>query len=95
MKLAALCLPLWLMATSALAQSDAAQEARDAARDLEEAAIALQQAKTDRNQIKALTLVVQSYEDGLGALREGLRRAVIRQQRLEAQLDQQEAEPSS
>ena len=92
MKLAALCLPLWLMATSALAQSDAAQEARDAARDLEEAAIALQQAKTDRNQIKALTLVVQSYEDGLGALREGLRRAVIRQQRLEAQLDQQEAE---
>ena len=92
MKLTALCLPLWLMATSALAQSDAAQEARDAARDLEEAAIALQQAKTDRNQIKALTLVVQSYEDGLGALREGLRRAVIRQQRLEAQLDQQEAE---
>ena len=92
MKLTALCLPLWLMATSALAQNDAAQEARDAARDLEEAAIALQQAKTDRNQIKALTLVVQSYEDGLGALREGLRRAVIRQQRLEAQLDQQEAE---
>ena len=92
MKLTALCLPLWLMATSALAQSDAAQEAREAARDLEEAAIALQQAKTDRNQIKALTLVVQSYEDGLGALREGLRRAVIRQQRLEAQLDQQEAE---
>jgi septal ring factor EnvC (AmiA/AmiB activator) len=92
MKLAALCFLLWLMATSALAQSDAAQEARDAARDLEEAAIALQQAKTDRNQIKALTLVVQSYEDGLGALREGLRRAVIRQQRLEAQLDQQEAE---
>ena len=33
MKLPALCLPLWLMATSALAQSDAAQEARDAARE--------------------------------------------------------------
>ncbi|QTN34488.1 murein hydrolase activator EnvC family protein [Cognatishimia activa] len=92
MKLTALLLSLSLTASAAIAQSDAASEARDAARDLEEAAVALQQAESSRNRIKALTQVVQSYEDGLAALREGLRRAVIRQQRLEAQLVQQEAE---
>ncbi|NQY61841.1 MAG: peptidase M23, partial [Cognatishimia sp.] len=82
MKLTALLLSLSLTASAAIAQSDAASEARDAARDLEEAAVALQQAESSRNRIKALTQVVQSYEDGLAALREGLRRAVIRQQRL-------------
>lgn len=94
MILRALLFCLCLCGSAASAQSDAAEQARAAALALENAAIELQQAKTARNEIKALTEVVQSYEDGLSALREGLRRAAIREQRLKAQLESQEVEIS-
>ena len=82
----ALALICALMAGPALAQTpaDAAQEA--AAR-LQEARTGLEAAQGRSDRVAALTEIVQSYEDGLAALRDGLRRAAIRQRTLEADLE--------
>lgn len=54
---------------------------------LEQAGVLLDAAETSRDQVAALTETVRAYEDGLIALRDGLRRAAIRQQTLTAELD--------
>jgi len=82
---AALCLVLW--AGGAAAQSDIAQAARNAAARLDEAAGMLAAAETRDDRVAALTRTVQAYEAGLDALRDGLRRAAIRQRALEAELE--------
>lgn len=61
------------------AQSDAASLARDAAAKLEAAHLALDQADGARDRVAALTQTIRGYEDGLNALRDGLRRAAIRE----------------
>ena len=90
-----LALLLWLLATPALAQVDTAQAAREAAARLEAAGAMMANAGGgSRERIAALTETVRAYEDGLAALREGLRRVAIRQQTLQGELAAREAELS-
>ncbi len=57
--------------------ADPAQRALDAARAIEAATTAMQEAGSGRAQIAALGETIQAYEDGLVALREGLRTAQL------------------
>jgi len=75
-----------LLAGPALAQDDPAAAAIAASDRLEAASVMLAAATGSRDQVAALTEAVQAYEDGLVALRDGLRRAAIRQQVIEGQL---------
>ena len=68
---------LVLLLCSGAAQADPATRAMDAARALERATETLQAATRQRDRITALTQTVQAYEDGLVALREGLRAAQL------------------
>ncbi len=78
----------WLVAVlPAMAQVDPVSTARRAAQQLDRAGIALQDAEGARDRVAALTQTVQAYEEGLIALREGLRRAAIREQVLVRELD--------
>jgi len=78
--LASAPLPAWAQG------SDTAAVAAAAADDLRAAADLLAGAQGAGDQIAALTATVRAYEDGLAALREGLRRAAIRQSALQAEL---------
>lgn len=64
--------------------ADAALAAADM---LEDARSGLEAADTRSDRVAALTQTVQAYEAGLAAMRDGLRRAAIRQRTLEADLD--------
>lgn len=77
------CLACLLWASAALA--DPAERAIAAARALEEATAAMQAASGGRDQITALSQTIQAYEDGLVALREGLREAQLRETALSRQ----------
>ena len=81
--LACLC----LLAAPAAAQDDAAAAAQAAAQRIEIAAGLLEAAEGRRDRVAALTETVQAYESGLVAMRDGLRRATIRQRSIEAQLE--------
>lgn len=59
---------------------DPADAAHDAARRLDAAARRLATADNGRNRVRALTETIQAYEAGLEAMREGLRRAAIREE---------------
>jgi murein hydrolase activator len=80
-----LALALFLFALPLAAQDTAAQ-ARAAADRLTQAAALLTDAEGSNDQIAALTETVAAYEDGLASFREGLRRAAIRRQTIEADL---------
>lgn len=84
--------PVALSPLAARAQSDPSAEARAAALMLEDATRALDAAETAANRVKALTQTVRAYEAGLSAMREGLRRASVREQALAAELAAKEAE---
>ena len=87
---------LWmLLAQAAFAQSDPAAAARAAAQQIEAAAAALQEAETARDRVRALTDTVQAYEAGLAAMRDGLRRASLREAQLSRQLAASETEIAS
>lgn len=73
--LALLSLLVWASAASA----DPAERALDAARALEAAGARMQEASSGRDRIAALSETIQAYEDGLVALREGLREAQLRE----------------
>ncbi|MBE0454606.1 murein hydrolase activator EnvC family protein [Roseovarius autotrophicus] len=94
MRLAAACLALALaLPGMAPAQSgDPATNARAAAETLGLAAEALDRAEGARNRVKALTEVIRAYESGLEAMREGLRRAALREEVLQAELRARETE---
>lgn len=64
------------------AQATPAEAAQAAADQLNAASIALQEADGRRDRVSALTQIVQAYEAGLSAMRDGLRRASIREQAL-------------
>ncbi|KAJ57422.1 peptidase M23B [Actibacterium mucosum KCTC 23349] len=83
------CLPCVLAA-----QTDPVQTARRAAVMLDQAGLALQDASGARDRVAALTQTVRAYEEGLTALREGLRRVIIREQVLRAELDARREEIS-
>ncbi len=81
------------LATAAPAQQDQAADAARAAADrLSDAAIQLQEADGARNRVKALSETVHAFEDGLEAMRDGLRRAAIREEVLTRELRAREAE---
>lgn len=67
---------------AAPAQANPADAARAAAEQINAASIALQEAEGRRDRVAALTQTVQAYESGLAAMRDGLRRASIREQAL-------------
>ncbi len=83
MRVRALLLAGVLWATQAVApaaaQSDPAENARAAMEALDTAALKLREAEKSRDRVAALTETVQAYETGLAAMREGLRRATIRE----------------
>ncbi|MGJ8612027.1 MAG: murein hydrolase activator EnvC family protein, partial [Octadecabacter sp.] len=74
-----------LMAVPALAQTPA-EAAYAASERLQDAQASLQAAEKRADRVAALTETVQAYEGGLAALRDGLRRAAIRQRTLETDL---------
>ncbi len=79
-------------ATTAARADQSADAARAAAQRLSDAAIQLQNADTARNRVKALSETVRAFEDGLQAMRAGLRRAAIREQTLTRDLQSREAD---
>ena len=93
MRYLAIICALWLSPLLAQAQTQSpAEAALAAADDLSKAGNALALAQSGRNRVAAITQAVRAYEDGLIALRDGLRRAAIRQSTLESALDAKSAE---
>ncbi len=56
--------------------------AQRAAEDLQAATLALSEAQKAKDRVAALSQVIRAYEDGLQAMREGLRKAAIREKSL-------------
>lgn len=73
-----LCLALAAPAASAGVAEDAAA----AAAALQTSVTALQEAEGAKDRVSALTSTIRAYEEGLGALREALRQAELRQETL-------------
>ena len=80
---AALAVPL----APARAEVTSVEGARQSANELRDAIAALREAKGARDRVAALTRTIRAYESGLGALRDGLRRASIREGALKADFD--------
>ncbi|OWU75436.1 peptidase M23B [Loktanella sp. 22II-4b] len=76
-----------LLPGMASGQADPAITAQRAAQMLERAAIALTEAEGARDRVRALSEAVRGYEEGLIALREGLRQATLRERVLVMRLD--------
>jgi len=79
MSLRAITLAFVLLASSVRAEVDASQTAAQAAEMLEQAGFALLEAQGARDRVEALTQTVRAYEEGLLALREGMRQAALRE----------------
>ena len=78
--------------TTVSAQDSPAAAAQSAASALGIASALLDTAGTKRDRVAALTATVQAYEAGLVAMRDGLRRAAIREQTIATALDAKSAE---
>lgn len=76
-------------AVAAADTGDPAETARSAALEVIEAIDGLVEARSARDQISALTRAIQAHEDGLSALRAGLRAAVLRETTIQRQFEQQ------
>ena len=74
------------LAAPVLAEDDVAAAARAASARINAAAALMETAETRADRIASLTEAVQSFESGLVALRQGLRRVAIRKQALEDDL---------
>lgn len=83
---------LMCWATAGAAASPVAEQARAAAVALSEASAMLDQVKGAQNRVRALTTTIQAFEAGLGAMRDGLRRASINEAQLTAKLAAQDEE---
>ena len=70
-----------------LSAQGVAQNAGKAAADLQAAIVGLQAATTARDRVAALTGTIRAYEQGLSALREGLRQVRLREATLTLQFD--------
>lgn len=79
-------LALLLSAGTALA-SPAGDVAQKAAEDLRASIEALDAAQTKADRVAALTRTISAYETGLGALRDGLRRAAVREAEIRAKFE--------
>ncbi|WP_134678527.1 murein hydrolase activator EnvC family protein [Paracoccus ravus] len=67
--------------------AEAAAEAGEAAEMLREATGQLDAALSKEDQVASLTQMIRAYEQGLSALRDGLRRAGIREQEIHSQFE--------
>ncbi|WP_299966439.1 peptidase M23 [uncultured Roseobacter sp.] len=76
----------------ATAQHPAAAQARAAIGMLDEARMQLDAAQSARDRVRALTRTIQAFEEGLAAMRGGLRQAAIREAQLSAALQARDAE---
>lgn len=76
-----------LPAAFARAEVTSVEGARQSADELRDAIAALREAKGAKDRVAALTRTIRAYETGLGALRDGLRRASIREAALKADFD--------
>lgn len=74
-------------ATSTYAENDPAELARLASEQLEQAQIALEEAERAGDRVAALSQAIRAYETGLEALREGLRRASLREAAIKREFD--------
>lgn len=72
--------------------TEAAEAAQAAAERLGRATRQLDAAQSARDRVRALTETVAAFEDGLEAMRDGLRRASLREARLTRELQTREAE---
>lgn len=84
-----LCLLLLTAALPVAAQDSPEVIARRAAGQLEAAQNALAAAEKASDRVRALTMTIRAYENGLTALREGLRRAAIREAALKRKFEAQ------
>jgi septal ring factor EnvC (AmiA/AmiB activator) len=84
---------LMLLAGPVAAQSPSDAATQAAAR-LAAARVQLDAAGGSRDRVAALTETVRAYEDGLIALRDGMRRVAIRRDTLQTQMDARQAEVS-
>lgn len=89
---AACALALCAGGAAAEGAGDPAAAARAAADQLEQASIELQGATDARDRVRALTETVRAYEAGLEAMRDGLRRAALREAQLSRKLEAREGE---
>jgi murein hydrolase activator len=95
MRRAAFLSLLLAMPFAATAETEAARVARAAADALESASTQLAEADGARDRVQALTLTIQAFEAGLGAMRAGLRQAAINESQLTGKLQAREAEVAS
>lgn len=79
-----------MLTLPATAQSDPVDTARRAVQMLDLAAATLTGSENARNRVTALSETVHAYEEGLLAVREGLRQVAVREQVLRRQFDRQE-----
>ncbi|SES05672.1 Septal ring factor EnvC, activator of murein hydrolases AmiA and AmiB [Tranquillimonas rosea] len=86
MRRLAACLALFIAGPLA-AQTDPGAAARRAADALDAAAVELARAEGAQNRVAALTEAIRAYESGLASLREGLRRASLREASIRAVFD--------
>jgi len=84
MRAAIVALMLGAGAASASTATDAALKAAD---DLRASIGALDAAQTKADRVAALTATITAYEQGLGALRDGLRRAAVREHEIKQGFD--------
>lgn len=86
-----LCLMLGVAAPHST-QADPVTDAQAASKALDAASTALQQAEKAHDRVAALTQTIRAYEDGLQALRAGLRQATIRERTLTLDLQSRQEE---
>lgn len=72
-----------ILAAGSASANPATEGALKAAEDLRLAVVALDTARTRADRVAALTTTITAYEQGLAALRSGLRRAAIRESEIE------------
>lgn len=82
-----LALAALLISATPLWAESAADTAMQASADLRKAITALDDAQTRSDRVAALTATIQAYETGLSALRDGLRRASIREREIKQGFD--------
>ena len=80
-------LGLALAGPGAASAQGVAEQAGQAAADLQAAVAAMEEAEGARDRVAALTQTIRAYEDGLGALREALRQASLRETALSLQFN--------
>ncbi len=78
---------LFLLLASAAQSQTAAEQASAASAALAEAVAGMEEAESARDRVSALTSTIQAYEQGLSALRDGLRQAKVREASLLLQFE--------